>query len=134
MANDEIKDEQKSAAGMKGGLARAEALTREQRRAIARQAAEARWAKEGKVPLPVVAYGSEDTTLKIGEIRIPCFVLSDGRRVLAMSGMLKALKLAEGSSWQAGGNRLAKFVSGKRLSPFIPEKLRGMTVDPVRFR
>jgi len=128
------KDEQKAAAGTKGGLARAEALTREERRAIARQAAEVRWSKEGKVPLPVVAYGSDDTKLRIGNIEIPAYVLSDGRRVLAMSGMLKSLRLSEGSSWQAGGNRLAKFVRGRRLSPFVSEELLRMTEDPIRFR
>jgi hypothetical protein len=134
MSDNNEKNEQKSAAGTRGGYARAEALTRDQRRAIARQAAEVRWASEGKVPLPVVAYGSDDTVLKIGAIQIPCFVLSDGRRVLAMSGMLRALNIAEGSSGQAGGNRLGKFVSGKRLSPFVSEKLLGMTGQPIRFR
>lgn len=134
MEEKEPKDEQKAAAGLKGAMARAEVLTRDQRREIARQAAEARWAKEGKKPLPVIAYGSDETKLKIGAIEIPCYVLSDQRRVLAMSGMLKALKLAEGSSGQAGGNRLAKFVRGKRLSPFVSEHLLRMTEDPIRFR
>ncbi|MEA2163231.1 MAG: hypothetical protein QOK37_1358 [Thermoanaerobaculia bacterium] len=134
MAENEEKDEAKVAAGVKGGNARAQALTRDQRRAIARQAADARWANEGKTPVPVIAYGSDDSTLKIGSIEIPCYVLSDNRRVLAMSGMLKALTIAEGSSGQAGGNRLAKFVSGRRLSNFVSSDLLGMTADPIRFR
>lgn len=103
--------------GKKGGLARAQKLSKEQRSAIAQRAAASRWheaPQDSLVPhaegtddepgnrselldeadfsaahqgadldeLPLAAYGSADRPLKIGNIEIPCYVLSDGRRVL----------------------------------------------------
>lgn len=62
-----------------GGKARASALTEGQRREIARAAAEARWLKEGHaVPVRATYQGH----LNIAAIKIPCYVLADGRRVL----------------------------------------------------
>ena len=74
----------------KGGKARAESLTSKRRSEIARTAVEARWRKEGKLTeVPQATHGSPDSPLRIGNLMIPAYVLSDGRRVLAQVGMLR---------------------------------------------
>lgn len=85
---------------------------------------------------PVQAlYGSPDRPLQIGELKISCYVLEDGRRVLAQGGMLEALNMAPGTAAKGGsGSRLAKFVSGKSISPYVPEELSRVVVEPIRFR
>src|SRR5258708_40038057 len=82
----------------KGGRARALALTPEERSESARKAVVARWAKQGKavVEMPRAAYGSPDRPLKIGEIAIPAYVLTDGRRVLAQRGLQSGIGMSEG--------------------------------------
>jgi hypothetical protein len=57
----------------KGGKARAEKLTPEERRAIAIQAIETRWDNEGKL-IKATHIGE----MIIGNIKIPCAVLEDG--------------------------------------------------------
>ncbi|MCP5059367.1 MAG: hypothetical protein GY937_21905 [bacterium] len=90
----------------KGGKARAQKLTKEERQEIARKAAEARWG----VSTPRAAYGSPDRPLRIGEIEIPCYVLEDGRRVLSQRGMQTGIGLSR-SGGKAGARRLAHFVA-----------------------
>ncbi len=79
-------------------------------------------------------HGSPDHPLRIADIEIPCFVLEDGRRVLAQRGMVDALGMSRGSSGSRGGDRLAKFVAGKALEPFIPNALTAVTTEPILFR
>ena len=77
----------------KGGVARAEALTSDERATIAKKAAAARWGR----PEPVLAkYGAADRPLKIGSVNIPCYVLADGTRVLAQRGLQSGIGLSEG--------------------------------------
>ncbi|MFX0201839.1 MAG: hypothetical protein ACFFCW_37490, partial [Candidatus Hodarchaeota archaeon] len=57
--------------------------------------------------------------IEIGNIRIPCHVLENGKRVLVQRKMVQALGMARGSSSKGGGDRLAHFVSGKAINPFI---------------
>ena len=114
----------------KGGEARKEKLSPEQRSEIAKKAADARWGKT----VPVATHGSPDHPLKIGETEIPCYVLDDGRRVLHQRGMVSALGMSRGSSGGTGGDRLAKFVAGDRLKPFVGSHLIEVTSSPIRFR
>ncbi len=100
-----------SEAGKKGGKARAEKLTKEERAEIARGAAEARWAKEGKEILPRATHGSDDHPLVIGNIEIPCYVLEDSTRVITNRGLQKSLGMAE----SGGAQRLATFL--QRIEP-----------------
>src|SRR5580692_5344543 len=86
-----------------GGQARAQKLTRQRRAEIARNAAESRWAKNGSVPPLVARYGTSERPLRIGEIEIPCYVLSDGTRVLAQRGLQSGIGLSE--SGGSGGVR-----------------------------
>src|SRR5437870_11669480 len=91
----------------KGGQARAVALTAEKRKAIAKKAAEARWSDQ----TIQATHGSEESPLKIGDIAIPCYVLSDGRRVLQQTGLIQSLNMSHGGSYSVGGDRLAKFTA-----------------------
>jgi len=71
-----------------GGKARAENLSAEERKAIATVAAEVRWAKQGKTPIPIATHVGE---IPIGNSPIPAAVLEDGTRVLSERGVSKAL-------------------------------------------
>lgn len=110
-----VKDESK----VKGGLARAESLTKEERGAIAKKAAAARWNND----LPKAKYPGE---LKFGKTVIPCYVLEDGTRVLSRVGFLRAV----GRTGKAKGGRkydeefqLPVFLTAKNLKDFISEDL-----------
>lgn len=85
--------------------------------------------------IPQAMYGSPDSPLQIGDLQIPCYVLEDGRRVLAQGGMLNALDMSQGTAAKGGaGSRLAKFVSGKAISPYVPDEISRVVVEPIRFR
>lgn len=116
----------------KGGKARANALTREQRSEIARIAAAARWTKEGHV-MPVQAtYGAPDRPLRIGAIEIPCYVLADGRRVLAQRGLQSGIGMSR-SGGKAGARRLAMFLSSLVAKGLQVNDLIARVNNPVRF-
>ena len=114
----------------KGGKARAKALAPERRREIARQAAGARWA-DGVIK---ATHGSEDHPLRIGDLEIPCYVLEDGRRVLSLGGMVRALGMSIGSAGGGQGDRLTRFVGGKAINPFVSNDLTSRMNHPIRFR
>ncbi len=120
----------------KGGYARASVLSKGQRQEIARIAAETRWkGKEQETSDVVKAIcGSPDHPLIIGDLEIPCYVLEDEKRVFVQTSMIKALGMSRGSSGGTGGDRLAKFIAGKRISKFVPDELRGVTISPIKFR
>jgi len=112
-----------------GGDARAKSLTEDQRKEIAQKAAAARW------KLPRAVCGSDENPLKIGEFEIPCYVLDNGKRVLVKAGMVSALGMKEGSASRSivEGDRLVKFISGKRISPYVSNDLADMIKSPLRF-
>jgi len=112
-----------------GGKARSLALSPERRREIARLAAQA---KAEKKNLPKATHGSDDHPLTIAEIKIPCYVLEDGTRVLSQSGVVAGLGMSRGSS-RGGGDRLLGFASGNSISPFINKELLAVISNPVRF-
>ncbi|MEW8294074.1 MAG: P63C domain-containing protein [Candidatus Thiodiazotropha sp.] len=113
----------------KGGKARAEALTPEKRREIAKKAAEARWAKD----VVEATHGSADHPLKIGDIEIPCYVLADETRVLSQRGMVAGMGMAQGSA-SGGADRLTSFFSGKRIFSYINKDLMAVITNPIKFR
>lgn len=116
----------------RGGRARAEKLTAQQRQDVARAGAIARW--ETLRSLPKATHGSAEHPLRIGDVEIPCYVLDDGRRVLSLGGMVKALGMSIGGAGAGEGDRLAKFAMGKAISPFISGDLSSRMGEPVRFR
>lgn len=115
----------------RGGIARQASLTAEQRSANARKAALAR--KE-LASLPKATHGSADHPLKLGNLEIQCYVLDDGRRVLSLGGMVKALGMSIGSAGGGEGDRLVSFATGKAISPFISNDLLSRMRSPVRFQ
>jgi hypothetical protein len=120
-----MTDESKKA----GGIARREALTPEDRSAIARKAALAR---HGKALPQAIAEG----VLQIGDIRLTCAVLDDANntRVLTQEGFLQAI----GRAGKAKGGEGASvdgypaFMRAKNLEPFISKDLLASTT-PIEF-
>lgn len=106
----------------RGGIARAHNMTPAQRKENARKAAEARWGKvkndqesqeleivEG-ADLPVAKYKGN---LPLMDLEIPCYVLSNGQRVVGRTGMLEMLTGIK------GGGGLEKYLGVSQLKPFI---------------
>ena len=114
----------------KGGLARAEALSPDQRIEIARKAALARWDND----LPKAEFGAPDRPLRIGNWEVPCYVLADKRRVLVQRGVMDALDMSQGTAGRGGGDRLAKFVATKALNPFVSNELAQVIKIPIIFQ
>src|SRR5436305_10980844 len=114
----------------RGGVARMEGTTKQERKALAKKAAAARWSGDIKR----ATHGDEDHPLAIGEIKIPCYVLEDGRRVLQQTGLIQSLNMSHGGSYSMGGDRLAKFTTQGRLSSYVSNELIERTANPVRFR
>ncbi|MGA7565156.1 MAG: P63C domain-containing protein, partial [Terriglobales bacterium] len=90
----------------KGGVARANALTPEQRSEIARTAGAARWGMEGVVR---ATHGSPERPLRIGDWEVTCYVLEDGRRVISQRGLQTAIGMST-SGGSNGAHRTAKFI------------------------
>jgi hypothetical protein len=109
----------------KGGRARAARLTPEQRREIARQGGRARSARYQAPNPDAIPWAVAEGTLTIGDAKIPCAVLDNGKRVLSQQGVLLALGRAraarggEGASVDVG----AAFLRAKNLKPFISKEL-----------
>src|SRR5882724_6932193 len=78
--------------GLKGGKARANALTPEERSEIAREGAAARWSKKkDKKDSIHILKATHEGILEIGSVEIPCAVLDTGQRVLTQSGFMRAI-------------------------------------------
>lgn len=69
--------------------------------------------------------------LDLAGIKIPCYVLEDGVRVLSGRKMQEALKMVDESGQKSSGHRMAVFLSRKSLTPFISKYLQMGTLDPI---
>ncbi len=109
------KDEERVTGRARGGLARAESLTPEQRKEIAQHAAATRW--QGKLPQAIC--GSPDRPLRIGDAELQCYVLSDGTRVLSQGGFLGALGRHPKANVrrEEGEEQIPAILQGKSLKP-----------------
>ena len=131
----------------KGGRARAKALDPMRRKEIAQKAAQTRWENmlENDKPehiTPITIHPATDlSALRIGDIELPCAVLSDRTRVITHTSVIKTLgrgyggksiKLARMS--ERNGPPLPAFLSGKTLEPFVPDSLRIALNKPILFR
>jgi hypothetical protein len=117
----------------KGGRARAAALSAEERAESARRAAEARWAVVSDPDLPTVICGSADRPLRLGEIEIPCYVLSDKRRVLVQRGLQQSIGMST-SGGSEGAQRLAIFIEGLAKKGVNCSDLAARIRAPILFR
>ncbi len=115
----------------KGGKARAEALSSEQRKEIARTAATARWAGEG------ILRASHDGEIKIGDTVIKAAVLPNGKRLLTQGTFLLAIGRSRTPKAGTGGvatvDGLPFFLQADQLKPFISDELSQSTT-PIFFR
>ena len=124
------EEKEKKPGQVKGGLARAEALTPEERKAIARKAALVRW--DGNIPK-----ASHDGSFKIGTAKIFAAVLPDGKRLLNQATFMRAIGRAR--SPKAGTGVLSTvdgtpfFLQAEALKSFISEDLLKSTT-PIFFR
>jgi P63C domain len=112
----------------KGGHARAEILTPEERSEIARKAATTRWSDQ----LPKAITEAE---LKIGDLSIPCAVLEDGTRMLTQWGFYRAIGRSgrPAGGWGSDFEKMAPFLALNNLKPFVSDELAAST-KPVAFR
>ncbi|MDR7095430.1 P63C domain-containing protein [Hydrogenophaga laconesensis] len=117
-------DESKPKGRAKGGVARARALTPEQRKAIAEKAAKSRW---GVSTVPTAEHVG---AVKLGELALQCAVLPDGRRVLSQRGLAEALGRRYGGNdfrnddeADDGGGKLPFYMAAKSLKPFVDNDL-----------
>jgi hypothetical protein len=115
----------------RGGLARAEKLSPEQRSAIAKKAAGVRWLE----PLPEAICGSPDQPLRIGDIEIQCYVLDDGTRVLTQADFLEALGRHRKANVRREGQeeRVPAILQGKAISTYLTQDILKKS-RPIRFR
>jgi hypothetical protein len=124
MATDE-KGKNKSKA--RGGKARAAKLSSQERSAIAKRAALARWK-------PIIIEGMPEAIregqLKIGDVILDCYHLNDGRRVFSKKALGKALGLKS-----AGGNAFIKtMMGGKGIRSELAIEMQERINNPIVFK
>jgi hypothetical protein len=112
---------------VRGGIARAKSLTPEERKAIARKAASARW-NSGEI-LDEMPSARSEGILPMGDIQIECYVLKDGRRLIHKRGMAKALGMKS-----EGGNVFLRTMNRKGLGSVISPELREKIENPINFK
>ena len=120
MSDDAKPDDRKA----RGGQARAERLTKEQRSEIARMGGLAKKAQAADTKLPDATHKG---ALKIGELVIPCFVLEDGRRVISGRGMTAAIGM------KGRGQGIARISTLKVLNSFENNNLALAIKSPIHF-
>lgn len=118
-----------------GGYARAKALSADDRKEIAKKAAAARWDKTKNIPQAV--YTGE---LTIGDMTLPCSVLSDGTRILTQSDFMSGMGMYY-SGWVSNNRSdediaadLPQFLTFKSLKPFVDRYLGGLQSITVDYR
>lgn len=118
------QDPKKDSPQRKGGIARRESLSPNERRRLARQAAIVRWSQVGDVP--EAEYQGQ---LTIGERQLEVYNLGDGRRLFHKRVMGHALGLKS-----QGGNAFMKMISGQAIRSEIPDELVEKLSKPLIFR
>jgi hypothetical protein len=122
----------------KGGEARAKSMTKEERAASARMAAEARWAKAIEASKGKLPRAQHVGDLKIGDRIINCAVLDNGDRVLSDRSVALTLGLRGSGAFYArkkkSGALLPEYFSPKYLQPFITDEIRDRLSESVQYR
>lgn len=120
----------------RGGLARAAKLSSEEKSRIASDAAQLRWNEEAL--LPKVDFPG---TLHLGDIGIPCAVLTDGTRVISENGIANAIlggrsgaSKRKKSAAAAAGEVRPVFIAPRQLEPFISQSVREGILQPIRYK
>lgn len=117
---------------VRAALARADNLTPEQRKQIARDAARARWDGD----LPEATHESKEP-LKIGDMELECAVLKNKTRVITQASFLRSLGRSRspkaGTGVFATVDNLPFFLQAKAFQPFITEEVL-MSTNPIFYR
>jgi hypothetical protein len=110
-----------------GGLARAEKLSPEDRKAIASRAAAARW---GSQAVAAPNHGE----LVIGSTSIKCAVTEDGTRLINQQTFLTALGRAPKAKGGTGvrANMVPAFLSAANLRPYLSDELQELA-EPILY-
>lgn len=112
----------------KGGRARSQKLSKEERSEIARKGGLAR-ASRPALDLAKIPWADAEGVLTIGDAKFPCAVLENGKRVLTQQGVLLALgrsrtaKGGEGASVDEG----PAFLRAKNIKPYVSKELEAST-------
>jgi hypothetical protein len=130
LPDDESKEVPARAAG---GVARAAALSKAERKEIAQKAAQARWQKH----LPTALFGSPDRPVRIGDKELQCYVLDDDEqtRVITQADFLVALGRHRKARVRKmdGEDQVPAILYGKGINPFISKEFLEKT-RPIIFR
>ena len=114
----------------KGGIARAAKMTPAQRSKSAKAAAVARWSEPG--PKHAVS-GSIDRPLVIGDVKIECYVLDDGTRVISQGSMNTALGRSLRTNVKPSDDTsLPPILRAQALRPYVTEQLLA-DAQPIKF-
>jgi hypothetical protein len=117
-----MADDAKKEAGRQGGLKRAEALSDEQKKAIAQKAALARWGAK--------ATHKGNFQEQFG-IDVDCYVLDDHGKTAVISQRGMGAALGMGTS---GGSRLPRLVNSKAMANYVGPELREKLDNPLIFQ
>lgn len=113
----------------KGGVARREALSAEQRKDVAKKAAEDRWAKAKGLPKE-----THSGVLQLGP-GIPCSVLDNHMRVFSVNGLTRAFGSGQhGRVASDHDGLLPPFLAAANLRPFISSDLMPALGEPIEYR
>jgi hypothetical protein len=116
--------------GSQGGNARRDALTVDQRKKIARKAAEARWGSE-------MPQATHDGPLQIGDEVLIAANLANGKRLISQGTFLRAIGRSPNPTAGTGGSGTLdgppSFLAAEVLKPFISEELL-VSTTPILFR
>lgn len=119
--SDGPKGDEEPTGKARGGIARAGALSPEQRHSIARKAAAARWG------LKTTHKGNFKEHFGFD---VDCYVLNDEQKtaVISQRGMGETLGLGK------GGSRLPAFLDGQKIAPFVGTELAQKMANPLVFQ
>jgi hypothetical protein len=116
-----------------GGVNRAKVLSDKERTDIAASAAEARWAIERALPK-----ATHQGEIVIGELKLPCAVLTDGTRVISEVSLNGILGTASGGKQRqlrkASGLELPLALSSKALVPFMDSVFTQDELLPIEYK
>lgn len=126
---DGSQNQQEPTGKAKGGKARAAKMTPEERKASSLKAAAA---KRELAALPGVYYGSPDTPLEIGGVKLECYVLDDAdkTRIITAGGAGVGLGFHPASA----SARLINLVTSERVMSFINSDLVHQLQNPIKFK
>lgn len=114
-----------------GGIARANSLSGEQKKAIAQKAALSRWNKDAP-------QATHEANITLGDLDIECAVLEDGRRVISERAMTRAFGGKRGGShWKRlreGGANLPVYLSANNYLDFIDNDLAEALTSPIKYK